>query len=207
MTSLLSRLKITQPVKRLYQQGLLWFALRLTTSPKIILGASTTRYRGWISTNIEGLNILNPQDWQRYFRPNSIAALLAEHVWEHLTESNGLQAAILCFEFLKRDGYLRIAVPDGFHPDPAYRELVRPNGTGAGAQDHKVFYTYETLGVLLQQAGFKPLFLEYFDETGKFHESDWDPEMGPVLRSARFDARNHDGQLKYTSLIVDAIKV
>ncbi len=192
-------------LRRNLKRFLLWLYTR--RSPRrLVIGAGRTSYSGWIASDIDTLNMLERSDWLIYFKPNSIDALLAEHVWEHLSESAGLQAARLCFEFLKKDGYLRVAVPDGLHPDPVYREHVRPGGTGAGAQDHKILYTYKSLEALLRKAGFEPRFLEYFDETGKFHAADWDSQTGHISRSARFDARNQNGQLKYTSLIVDAIK-
>jgi predicted SAM-dependent methyltransferase len=195
-----------QKIKQIYKRSILW--LRTRAHPRrIILGAGYTASSGWSLTDIDTLNILKESDWKIYFKQNSIDALLAEHVWEHMTASDGLQASRLCFKFLKKDGYLRIAVPDGFHPDLAYIESVKPNGTGVGAHDHKVLFTYKTLDALLQNAGFKLLLLEYFDEMGNFHQSDWDPARGFILRSARFDSRNRDGPLKYTSLIIDAIKV
>jgi len=49
------------------------------------------------------------------------------------------------FDFLRIGGTLRIAVPDGCHPDPNYIEHVRPGGTGAGADDHQFLYTYKTI--------------------------------------------------------------
>ena len=99
-----------------------------------------------------------------------------------------------------------VAVPDVFHPDSAYIEAVRPGGTGVGAEDHKVLYNYKTLTELLKNTGFEVELLEYWDENGKFHFKDWSSEYGHVQRSKRYDKRNQDGTLTYTSLIVDAIK-
>ena len=173
---------------------------------RIVLGASGQYDTGWIPSEIDHLNLLRPGDWSRFFGPNSIDALLAEHVWEHLTPAEGLSAAKLCFEYLRPGGYLRVAVPDGLHPSPDYIEHVRVGGAGAGADDHKVLYTYRTLAELFEQAGFRVRLYEYFDETGQFHREDWRPEDGKIFRSARFDARNQDGALNYTSIILDAIK-
>jgi predicted SAM-dependent methyltransferase len=111
-----------------------------------------------------------------------------------------------CFTFLKSGGFLRIAVPDGFHPDKEYIECVKPGGFGAGADDHKILYNYKIMQASLEKAGFKVNFLEYWDENGKFQYKDWDPKTGMIHRSKRFDERNASGELKYTSLIVDAIK-
>lgn len=160
---------------------------------------------GWIPTEADFLNLLQPADWSRYFAGESIDAILAEHVWEHLDRRRGSTAAETCLRFLKPGGRLRLAVPDGNHPDPGYIDAVRPGGTGAGADDHKVLYTLDTLAPLLTDAGFEVEPLEYFDSEGRFHERPWDPADGLVRRSRRFDPRNRTG-LNYTSLIVDARK-
>jgi predicted SAM-dependent methyltransferase len=135
-----------------------------------------------------------------------VAALLAEHVWEHFTHEDAQLAARNCFEFLATGGYLRVAVPDGFHPSATYIEQVRPGGPGAGSEDHKQLYTYVTLKQLFEEAGFRVELLEYFDETGAFHHSPWDPALGKITRSRDFDARNQGGVLNYTSIILDARK-
>lgn len=174
---------------------------------RVILGAGgISNPEGWIPTEKDALNLLIPDNWQACFRPASIDALLAEHVWEHLTEEEGLQAARLCRKYLQPGGYLRIAVPDGCRPDSGYIEHARPGGTGAGASDHKVLYTYKSLGTLLQKAGFDAELLEYHDELGNFRHKDWDARRGRIVRSMRFDPRNTDGVLRYTSIIMDAWK-
>jgi predicted SAM-dependent methyltransferase len=173
---------------------------------RIVLGASGIYDAGWIPTEIGVLDILNLGHWSRVFAENSIDAILAEHVWEHLTPEQGLLAARHCLRFLKPGGYLRVAVPDGFHPDPNYIEWVRVGGSGAGADDHKVLYTRDTFRRLFEQAGFDVELLEYFDSAGVFHAVEWDPAAGKIFRSRRFDERNQNGQLNYTSLILDARK-
>ena len=101
---------------------------------------------------------------------------------------------------------MRIAVPDGLHPDPAYIDQVKPGGSGSGSDDHKVLYTYKTLSKLLESVGFEIRLLEYFDEEGKFHYSEWSPDDGMIRRSSRFDQRNTVVPNAYTSLILDALK-
>lgn len=180
--------------------------LRRSDQWKIVVGTSGVFEAGWIPTDIEYLNLLSDEDWRKFFPAGSISAILAEHVWEHLTPEQGLHAANNCHRYLRAGGRLRLAVPDGRHPDPAYLRQVMVNGTGAGADDHKVLYTHETLTQLLEQAGFAVTLLEHFDATGTFHFQDWNREDGMVHRSSRFDPRNTAGKLAYTSLIVDAIK-
>jgi predicted SAM-dependent methyltransferase len=173
---------------------------------RIVVGAGGLYDPGWIPTDVDVLDILDEAHWQRLFRENSIDAILAEHVWEHLTAEQGLRAAQNCHRFLRRGGFLRAAVPDGFHPDPQYIERVRPGGSGAGAHDHKLLHNHESFGQLFESAGFEVELLEYFDSAGQFHAVGWDPTLGKIDRSQRFDERNKDGRLVYTSVILDARK-
>ena len=182
-------------------------ALSCQTGPlKIVIGAADLHDGGWIPTDIEYLNLLRAQDWKPFFAPASIDALLAEHVWEHLTPAEGAAAAAQCFQYLRPGGYLRVAVPDGFNPSPAYREQVRVGGSGAGAHDHKVLYTHRTFSALFEQVGFRCRLLEYFDEHGVFHAEEWSAQDGTIRRSMRFDERNGDGRPNYTSIVMDACK-
>ena len=48
--------------------------------------------------------------------------------------------------------------------------------------------------------------LEFYDQRGQFHRRSWSSNDGHIRRSAEHDPRNQDGQLVYTSLILDAIK-
>lgn len=173
---------------------------------KIIVGASDTQLEGWVPTNKGALNLLLNRDWAAYFKPNSLNAILAEHVWEHLSPEEARIASMHCFRFLKPGAYLRIAVPDGLHPDPAYIDQVKPGGSGSGSDDHKVLYTHKTLSNLLESVGFEIRLLEYFDEDGEFHYSEWSPDDGMITRSSKFDRRNAVMPNAYTSLILDALK-
>jgi predicted SAM-dependent methyltransferase len=58
----------------------------------------------------------------------------------------------------------------------------------------------------LEKTGFTVNLLEYWDERGEFHSIDWTDEAGRILRSKRYDSRNKNGKLGYTSLIVEAEK-
>jgi len=173
---------------------------------KIILGSGGLCQAGWITTDIDMLNVLRHDDWQYCFRTGSIDALLAEHVWEHLTPEDGLIAARNCYKYLKPGGYFRVAVPDGFHTSADYIEHVQPAGTGSGAEDHKILYNFISLSQIFNQAGFNIDLLEYFDDYGIFHYKEWSPQDGMIYRSKRFDERNINGLLNYTSLILDAKK-
>jgi predicted SAM-dependent methyltransferase len=173
---------------------------------RVIIGASGTAAAGWITTEYPLVNVAELASLQRVFRPGTVSAILAEHVWEHLTPAQALAGARNCHALLKPGGHFRIAVPDGLHTDPAYIEYARPGGSGEGSDDHKVFYTHRSLGQMLQEAGFEVRLLEWFDEKGVFHAVDWDPAGGYVDRSTRFDDRNRENPTAYTSLIADAFK-
>ena len=173
---------------------------------KVIIGASETSQKGWISTEAEQLNLLEEQNWIKFFPKKNIRAILAEHVCEHLTKEDGVLAARMCYKYLSPGGYLRVAVPDGFQSDKEYIEYVKPGGTGPGADDHKILYNCKTFKEVFELAGFTVNLLEYFDENGKFHYEKWNPRRGMIQRSKRFDQRNREGMLKYTSLIIDARK-
>ena len=184
-------------------------ALRLKSKRhplRVMIGSGGRSHSGWLATNIEQLDLLDPTTWQRYFSEDSIDALVAEHVWEHLTEEQGITAAKNCYRYLTSGGYLRAAVPDGLHPSKEYTDSVKPGGTGPGAGDHKILYNYRTFEQVFRAAGFEVQFLEWFDENGEFHFNEWDPDAGMIKRSRRFDPRNRGDNLNYTSIILDAHK-
>jgi predicted SAM-dependent methyltransferase len=179
---------------------------QVRSAKKVIIGAAGIPCPGWVETELYLLDVTDRSTFLQYWKPSSISAFFAEHVWEHLDKESGEIANRNCFEFLNPGGRLRLAVPDGFKPDPDYINWVRPGGNGPGAKDHKILYDYKLLTVKLEQSGFRVVLLEYWDEKGDFHFRDWSSEDGHVRRSSRYDPRNQDKPLAYTSLIVDAIR-
>jgi predicted SAM-dependent methyltransferase len=136
-------------------------------SPKdlrVVIGAGEYNNNpGWIQTQEAELNLLKRHDWEQRFAPNSLKAILAEHVWEHLSYEEGIQAAKICFDFLKPGGYVRCAVPDGFFPDENYQNTVKVGGPGPAdhpAASHKIVHTYRTLTRMFEEAGFQVDLLE-----------------------------------------------
>lgn len=173
---------------------------------RIIIGSSATAMDGWISTEYPYVDITNGKRLGYWFGENSVTSILAEHVLEHLDEKSAKIAAENIKKILMPKGYIRIAVPDGYHPDPIYIDAVRPGGSGDGSDDHKVLYTIDSLTLILEQSGFLVKPLEWFDKNGVFHTNPWMPEDGMISRSSRFDARNINKPLSYTSLVLDAVK-
>jgi predicted SAM-dependent methyltransferase len=203
--------KLLRPIYHSYKRNKEFRTFKNTLSAnkgdiKLVVGSSSIFEQGWVPTEAHFLNLLKEEEWLNYFKENSISNILAEHVWEHLTIEDGYIAASTCYKFLKKGGKLRIAIPDGFHSSKEYIDYVKPGGSGAGADDHKVLYTYKSLTELLSRIGYTVDLLEYFDEAGTFHQNAWDANEGFIHRSIKHDKRNADGNPNYTSLIVDAIK-
>ncbi|OZM57584.1 SAM-dependent methyltransferase [Lottiidibacillus patelloidae] len=176
---------------------------------KIVIGAGQYNNNpGWIQTQENELNLLNEKSWKDKYKENSISAILAEHVWEHLTYEEGVQAAKICYKFLKPSGYIRCAVPDGYFRNEEYQIIVRVGGPGPKdhpAASHKIVHNYKTLTEMFEEAGFEVKMLEYFDEAGDFHENTWDGKEGVIFRSKKFDPRNQE-ELLFPSIIIDAVK-
>lgn len=177
---------------------------------KVVVGAGEySNNPDWIQTQESELNLLNEDHWKSRFKVNSIEAILAEHVWEHLTYEEGKAAALNCFNYLKPSGYIRCAVPDGYFPDKDYQKGVQVGGPGPSdhpAASHKIVHNYKTLKSMFEQAGYKVNLLEYCNENGEFIYNNWDEKEGFIYRSKRFDHRNAEGELGFVSVIVDAIK-
>lgn len=177
---------------------------------KIVIGAGEYNNNpSWLLTQESELNMLKRDDWTKRFKENTVDAILAEHVWEHLDFDEGKEAARICYEFLKPGGYIRCAVPDGFFPNDEYQRGVQIGGPGPKdhpAASHKIVHNYKTITKMFEEAGFEVSLLEYCDEVGEFHYNDWDEKKGFIYRSKRFDHRNKDGKLGFVSLIVDARK-
>ncbi|MCB9458546.1 MAG: methyltransferase domain-containing protein [Anaerolineaceae bacterium] len=174
---------------------------------KLIIGAGSQMYPGWIPTQKEDLNLLDRQDWVDSFSDRKVDLFLCEHVWEHLTLEEAHRAAALCYEFLKPGGNLRVAVPDGNFPPEDYQRMARGDAPpGHPAADHKTVYTYKTFPEIFCKAGFETDLLEYCDDEGRFHYNQWNIEHGLIYRSLLFDHRNRDGALGFVSLIIDATK-
>lgn len=191
--SLKLRLRVYNNVKKVR------YMLRTQLDVRVVVGAGNRFDDGWIPTEIEYLNLLNRTHWENCFNNYTIDAILAEHVWEHLSREEGLAAAKNCYDYLKNGGYMRIAVPDGFHPSLEYITKVK-----VGVDGHKELYNYKSFIQLFEDAGFEVSLLEYYDEAGEFHYNEWDPAGGKIHRSKRFDKR--DANYVYTSLIIDAFK-
>jgi predicted SAM-dependent methyltransferase len=173
---------------------------------KLEIGSGTTFQKGWIPSDYNNLNIVNSNEWDKYFVSGQIEAILAEHVFEHLTSEEAAKAAQNCFFYLKPKGYLRVAVPDGGHPNPDIISMIQPGGSGGGAYDHKVLYTYKTFSKLFEDVGFDIKLYEYYDENANFINNAWDEKEGFISRSFKNTTNKEDIKLKNYSILLDAVK-
>lgn len=149
----------------------------------VVLGSGGDEFDGWLSTDIKDLDIVAETSWQRLFLPASIDRLVAEHVFEHLSLSEILQAFRHIRAFLKPGGRLRLAVPDAFHPSRYYYNLVKPGGWETPFE-HKIFLDHEILTRMGTEAGLEVELLEYFDSDGIFHAAPYDEREGAIRRCA-----------------------
>ncbi len=179
---------------------------------KIIIGAAMTYQKGWFSTNEQWLDITKPEDWSRVFRGKVLLThVVAEHVFEHLTEKNMYLALRLISQHMKIGGRIRIAVPDGYHPDPNYIRSVGIGGVGADAEDHKQLINCDILFKALDASGFLPKLVEGYRDNGDLVSMPIDIDSGSIVRS-RSNHLSMAGRSGWefpdanTSLIVDGIK-
>lgn len=92
-----------------------------------------------------------------------------------------------------------------------WSKLVAPGQRIHPAADHKVVYDYRTFAPVFISAGFTVTLLEWWDEHGCFHYTDWELSDGPIGRATKLDTRNEawrtgDGPPGFTSLLLDAVR-
>ena len=160
---------------------------RLLTGRKmrIIAGSSGTRQSGWIATEKEFFDLTSSESISRFLGRARIDRLLLEHVLEHLTEDEVSAFLRKVSTFLKPDALIRIAVPDAYHPSLWYRAEMGIGGREPGAEDHKTFWSVDSVYSIAVNNGFKVEPIEYFDARGIFHSQFYDEADGYVARSSR----------------------
>ena len=173
---------------------------------RLVVGAGPTKFPGWFSTDIYTLDVTKESDFKEYFTEKKIKYILAEHMLEHLTNEQLNKMVSNFYKYTDETINIRVAVPDGFHSDQQYINLVKPGGFGMGAEDHKNLFNYKTLSNLFEKQGFKSRLIEYWDENSEFHIGYKNDNKGFVERSMLNDDRNKMGNPVYTSIIIDFTK-
>jgi predicted SAM-dependent methyltransferase len=183
-------------------------AIRENNTIKIIVGAAETYQRGWFATNEQWLDITKDSHWKNLFDDKkNISHIVAEHVFEHLTEADTLNALKNMANHLITGGRVRIAVPDGFNPCQDYIKHVCIGGIGDDAEDHKQLLNVQSLTDMMIQSGFEVEHIEGYQSDGQLIKKDWCLFHGFIRRSRK---NNPDNSWNFpdasTSLIVDGIK-
>jgi len=212
-TVLRYKLRILEKViKYSWRRFIIQLPILLNRPIKVIVGAALTYQKGWYSTNQQWLDISNPGDWNSVFKGKQlITNILAEHVLEHLSDKDLKSALSLIYLHMKKNGILRIAVPDGYNLNSLYLRNVGINGVGPDAEDHKQLFNYDSLKKILMRSGFKVSLVEGYRVNGKLTLNSSNGINGLVRRS-RHNKENMKNEFKWsypdenTSLIVDAIK-
>jgi len=204
--------RLLEFIKYNYRYWKLKFALLYKKEIKIIIGSNNTYQKKWYATNESWLNITKEQDWEIIFKKKVIISnILAEHVFEHLSYDECIKALKIINKYMVKNSKIRIAVPDGYNPDPIYLKNVDINGTGDGADDHKQLLNKDILFEILFKSSFKPQLIEGYDVNKKLHLEKYSIEDGFVKRSRQNNDPNLEKEWGFkdskTSLIIDGIKI
>lgn len=179
--------------------------LKKKKAVNVIIGAGNTRYEGWVYTDLPVFNVLKASDWSSIFPKRSIDRILAEHVIDYWREDEFRLFLRTANLYLSHNGYVRIAVPDGFNPNPVYKRYITSGVDLNGFPDRKeILYSYIMITKILREEKCAYNLLEYFDENGKFNRFPWRRDDGFIQRSADSDIRNQKMPFSYTSIIIDA---
>lgn len=190
--------------------------IRNNNTVNLIVGAGNTRYENWFPTDIQiftknyiqinvfNFDITNESHYNNKLKGRKINKILAEHVFEHLSTEQIENAILLFDKYSSENVSIRIAVPDGYHNNSEYIDMVKPGGTGEGADEHLHLFTYQSLADVFSKFGFDAKFIEYWDEKGKFHSTYSNEDgLGYIKRCSLNDKRNTPENPFYTSLIID----
>ena len=180
---------------------------------RIILGAAETSQDGWYATNEQWLDITRADHWRNVFHGKRLLThMVAEHVFEHLTYEECQRTLENISNHMEQGGRVRIAVPDGYNPNPDYIRHVGIAGIGDDAADHKQLLNVDVLSGLLSEAGFAVTHIEGYTKDGGLVQKPHAREDGFIWRSrANHSAQDNHKPWSFpdaqTSLIVDGVKL
>lgn len=154
----------------------LWFAHRNGQEIKLNIGSGTTRFKGWI--NVDGNFMHHPDMWLDVrrglpFRDGTVKVVYSCHFFEHLFLNELRPILAECRRVLRKDGTLRIAVPnlraaieayqkrdsDWFSPFPIEFKTLGGrffNDMLCGDQ-HRIMFDFDFLTEVLTEAGFSSI--------------------------------------------------
>ena len=172
---------------------------------RIIIGASSTRESGWISTEQDFFDLTDQDTISKFLSKSKVDAYLLEHVLEHLSVDDSELALSLLANTLKPDGYIRIAVPDGNHPDDDYLRYVGIDGP----DDHKHLWRVGDFERISDELGLNLTALEFCDELRVRRKIQQLDDRGLITRrflNLNSDHSNWQSSIGPSSLIVDLQK-
>ena len=200
-------------IRYTYRRVLITIPVLRNQPIRIILGAAETSQEGWYATNEQWLDITRADHWKNVFHGKKILTnMVAEHVFEHLTYEECQRTLRNISNHMEKEGRIRIAVPDGYNPDPEYLRHVGICGIGDDAADHKQLLNVDILSGLLSEAGFAPTHIEGYTKSGELIQKPHTREDGFIWRS-RINHTAQDNKKPWafpdaqTSLIIDGIKL
>jgi len=143
---------------------------------KLNVGCGQVKYPGWVNIDIEpGADLVLDVRKGLPFDDNSVDFIYNEHLLEHLTFEEGEKGLSEFHRCLKKEGVLRIAMPDldwtiqqydkdfrneDWFPGPGY-EFVKTKGMAINMAfywwGHKYLYNEEDLRNQLAKVGFKKI--------------------------------------------------
>jgi len=160
---------------RLFPGNLLRIAkLRKATALKLNVGSGKAKLPGWVNIDIEaGADVVVDVKRGLPFYNNSVDFVYCEHLLEHLTHKQGQEVIREFRRCLKKDGIVRIAMPDLDHIIQKYNtdwknqdwltwpqfKFIETKGQMINicfrSWGHKYLYNEEDLRCQLAKAGFK----------------------------------------------------
>ena len=172
-------------------------------------GSTFSLLNNFVCTDIHNFNLLNKPQMRNFLIDYKIRHVLAEHIFEHLSSEEMIQAIKNLNEFMEIGSRIRIDVPDGYNPSREYISNVCIGGKGPGAHDHKQLLDHDLISNLFNQnfPNQKIKFIEYFDKNGVFHSKSYLKIGKEIKRSSLSNSYSKSFHLSHLSLIFDYIKI
>lgn len=171
-------------------------------------GSTLSIFNDFICTDIHNFNLLNKRQMAKFLNKYKIRHIIAEHIFEHLTQEEMIKAISNLNSFMEIGSRIRIAIPDGYNPSTKYIKNVDINGCGPGAEDHKQLLNYHLVNKIFKKnfPNHEIQFIEYFDEKNLFHSNTYINIGKDITRSSLSKSYNKSFELSHLSLIFDFIK-
>lgn len=159
---------------------------------KLHLGCGEKHIEGYINIDIRhmpGVDKVDNIRFLRSYKENSIDAIYACAVLEHLTRWDYIHALQRWYDILKTGGTLRVSVPDFEALSNYYRDtgdLKHLIGMLYGGQDydenfHHMCWDFRTLSEDLKKVGFKEIYRYDWRKTEHAHMDDFSQSYLPHM--------------------------